>query len=381
MVGAGGNSGGGNLFGGSVGVGGGLLQEEPSCEGMDPTLDNDGDGWTGVFGDCNDCTVAMNPGAQDYAGNGIDEDCNGTPDDTPTNCDGALDVASNDPVDGARAIGICKMADGERWGLISAEYILADGKPLATLDPGGIGHGILTAFGPNVKPQEGASVLALSSGTARQPSDPGFGSPANYDKSYSSGAPPGYPKKSPACPNVIAGEPHDSVGLRLRLKAPTNAKSLSFDLNFYTYEFPHYICDIYNDFFVAMLKPVPLGQSDGNISYDTLGNTISVNAGFLQVCHPQDASSGVYFDCPLGPAELVGTGFDVDPFGNETTNSAATGWLKTSTLLANPGQEITLDFAIWDSADGLLDSTVLIDNFHFGLTETPTQTEPIADPK
>ena len=36
---------------------------EPSCEGMDPALDNDNDGWTGADGDTNDCTAKLNPGA------------------------------------------------------------------------------------------------------------------------------------------------------------------------------------------------------------------------------------------------------------------------------------------------------------------------------
>jgi hypothetical protein len=232
-----------------------------------------------------------------------------------------------------------------------------------------------------VKPQEGAKVLALSSGTARQPTDPGYDTPSGHDKYYTTGSPPGYPKESPACPDIITGEPHDSAGLRVVIKTPTNAKSLSFNLDFYTYEFPGYICDIYNDFFVAMLTPKPGNQPDGNISFDSKGNTISVNAGFLQVCHPQTASNGVFFDCPLGPGQLAGTGFDLDYFGEPTDNSAATAWLKTSSPLENPGQNITIDFAVWDSGDGVLDSTVLLDNFEFGLDETPTQTEPIPDPK
>ena len=224
-------------------------------------------------------------------------------------------------------------------------------------------------------------MLALSSGAARQPGDPGYASPAKHDKAYTTGAPPGYPKESPACPEIISGEPHDSAGLRLVIKTPTNATSLSFSLDFYTYEFPNYICDVYNDFFVAMLSPTPAGQADGNVSYDGKGNTISVNAGFLQVCHAQEASSGAFFDCPLGPDQLAGTGFDLDDLGKPTKNSAATAWLRTTTSLALPGQEITLDFAIWDSGDGVLDSTVLIDDLRFGLDETPTQTEPIPDPK
>ncbi|MBK8253910.1 MAG: choice-of-anchor L domain-containing protein [Polyangiaceae bacterium] len=369
------------LFGGgSPGTGGGPLQTEPPCEGVDPNIDNDGDGYTGAAGDCNDCTTQMNPGAQDYPGNNIDEDCNGAKDDNPANCDAPLGLASPDPMDGARALGLCKVAQGPSWGVVSAQYITADGQALTNYDPQGLGHGILPSFGTNVKPQEGAKMLVLSSGAARQPSDPGFFPPEGYDKFYSTGSPPGYPKESPACPGVTTGEPYDSAGLRLVIKTPTNAKSLTFNLNFYTFEFPGFICSEYNDFFVAMLSPKPGNQVDGNISYDSKGNTISVNAGFLQVCHPQTASNGVFFDCPLGPDQLTGTGFD-QYFGSPTDNSAATAWLQTTSPVETPGQNITVDFAIWDSGDGILDSTVLLDNFQFGLDDTPTVTEPIPDPK
>ncbi|HSN99268.1 MAG TPA: hypothetical protein VLS89_13325, partial [Candidatus Nanopelagicales bacterium] len=254
------------------GTGGGVLGTEPPCEGVDPNIDNDGDGWTGAAGDCNDCTPLMNPGAMDYPGNAIDEDCNGVDDDNPGACDGNLPLGG-DARSGAQAIGLCKDAVGESWGLVSAEWVTADGQPLANFDASGTGAGILAGFGPTVQPQEGAKLLALSSGAARQPSDPGYQSPEGYDKFYTTGAPPGYPKESPACPNVTTGEPHDSAGLRVRIKTPTNAKSLRFDLNFYTYEFPNYICSTFNDFFVAMLTPQLANMPDGNISFDSQGNT------------------------------------------------------------------------------------------------------------
>ena len=196
-----------------------------------------------------------------------------------------------------------------------------------------------------------------------------------YDKYYMTGSPPGYPKDSPACPGVSTGEPHDSAGLRVVIKTPTNAKSLKFNLDFYTFEFPNFICSEFNDFFVAMMTPKPAGQPDGNISFDSKGNTISVNAGFLQVCTPQQASNGQPFACALGTSQLQGTGFDQD------TNSAATGWLQTTSPVPKPGDDITLLFAIWDSGDGILDSTVLLDNFSFDVTPAKTETQPLPPPK
>lgn len=363
---------GGSLFPSTgSGTDGGVLGSEPNCDGVDPAIDNDGDGWTGAAGDCNDCTPLMNPGAMDYPGNNIDEDCNQAKDDNPGACDTGLALNSADPRDGARAMGICKDQVGESWGLVNAEYVTADGQPLSNYDFEGIGHGILDRFGPNLMPLEGVKVLALSSGAARQPTDPGYMSPQGYDKFYSTGAPPGYPKESPSCPGVITGEPYDSAGLRVTLRTPTNAKSLRFNLDFYTYEFPIYICSEYNDFFVALLNPVLPNLPDGNISFDSQGNSISVNAGFLEVCTPQTAG-GKDFPCALGPTQLSGTGFE---------GSAATGWLQTTAPIENPGGDITLHFTIWDSGDGVLDSTVLLDSFAFEAEETPTETTPVDPPE
>jgi hypothetical protein len=365
---------------GSTGQGGGILTQEPPCNVTDPNADNDGDGWTIAQGDCNDCTAQMNPGAYDFPGNNIDEDCNGKKDDEPTNCDGSLDVQSQNAIDGAKAIGLCKMAQGQGWGLVNARYATADNQPLGSYDPAGLGHGILTGFGPNVHPQEGVKLLALSSGTARQPNDPGYQPVAGYDKGYTTAAPPGFPKESPSCPGVVTGSPHDSAALEVTVKVPSNAKSLSFNLNFYTYEFPNYICSTYNDFFVALLNPPPAAQPDGNISFDSMGNLISVNAGFLQVCYPQ-AAGGKSFACMLGPGQLSGTGFDLDDFGSPNgQNSAATGWLQTTSPV-DPGSTIKLRFAIWDSGDGILDSTVLIDNFKWDAMGATTTTEPVGIPK
>ena len=122
---------------------------------------------------------------------------------------------------------------------------------------------------------------------------------------------------------------------------------------------------------------------DGNISFDSQGNTISVNAGFLEVCGcesgPPCGAGNKTFSCALGRDQLLGTGFDESDF--DPWNSAATGWLVTTAPLEQPGGEITLQFAIWDSGDGVLDSTVLLDNFTFEVGDAKTQTAPVPVPK
>ncbi len=300
-------------------------------------------------------------------------------------CDTGIAIDPSEGMDGARAMGLCKQASGDSWGVVSAEWLRADGQPLAGGSPGSIestdlskGKGVLPSFGNAVTPREGAAMLALSSGSARAPGNPDYVDPGgNWKDTTPHGAPPGYPKESPACPGVTTGSPYDSAGLKLVIKTPLDAKSFTFDFNFYTYEYPDYICDQYNDYFVAMLSPTPMGLPDGNISFDEQGNTISVNAGFLQACQPCN-TGGKNFTCPLGYGEILGTGFDSNSF---TLNcgiqgSAGTSWLTTTAPVENPGENIELFFAIWDSGDGVLDSTVLIDNFRFELTEGEVGTIP-----
>lgn len=67
---------------------------DQDCSGADlvcPTdpndVDNDGDGFTENQGDCNDSNAAINPGADEVIGNGIDENCNGMTDDGPVYSD------------------------------------------------------------------------------------------------------------------------------------------------------------------------------------------------------------------------------------------------------------------------------------------------------
>lgn len=333
--------------------------------------DFDGDGFAVADGDCNNCDANANPGALDTIGNNVDEDCNGTPDDTVVLCDSAIpDVGYTDPMAAAHAMGLCHVATAgdKKWGVISAQYVLANGSG----SPNPLSHGLLTAFGSAVNVQEGARMLALSSGTGRQPTDPGYQPVSGADMGTTSPPPNGFPVDSPSCSVFTQGSPaNDPIGLLLTIRAPTNAKSFKFNLNFYTFEFPGWICTQYNDFFVALQNPAPANAQLGNISFDIQGNPIGVNSGFLEVCTAQTAG-GKNFPCQRGPGELAGTGFE---------NHAATGWLETQSPVA-PGSEFTMFFAIWDSGDHILDSTVLIDNFQFSADDaTGAGTKPVPVPQ
>ncbi len=279
-------------------------------------------------------------------------------------CDAGLAIDENDPLLAAAALGICKAADPEAddsWGLVSARWSMIDGSVPLDVAPFHLGHGILPGFGNEIVPFEGDRVLVLSSGTARQPGDPGFSTPESFDKKYTSMPPLGFPKESPACPGVLTGATHDDIALEIELRPPPDAKSIAFDFNFYTWEWPVYVCSQYNDFFVALLEPFPIKQTDGNISFDSEGNPVSVNNGLVRVCTcnsgpPCDAppvNPLKSYDCELGASQLTGTGFE---------DHAATGWLRTVSPLGST-DTITLRFGVYDSGDGLLDSLVVLDNF------------------
>lgn len=333
-----------------------------TCD-TDPNADADGDGFTVVQGDCNDCDANVNPGAieveitePDDMGvipEPADEDCDGLVDNVAPPCDAGLSLTSTDPYDAAAAIGLCKLSSGVGdWGIVSAQYTRANGNGVNAPSQ----HGLMGTFGTNVSPLEGDSLLVLSSGRARTPGQ------ANACNSYTcagsggSAAPPGFPQDVPACAG--SGSIYDDISLQVTLRAPTNATGYAFSFDFYSFEYPEWVCTAYNDQFIALVDPPPPGSINGNISFDALTNPVSVNIAFFEAC----------FGCPLGTAELLGTGFDVwdnsQLFVPPLQSAGATSWLAT-TAPVEPGEEVTIRFAIWDTGDNAWDSTALIDNFRW----------------
>jgi hypothetical protein len=275
-------------------------------------------------------------------------------------------------MDAARAIDLCRTARNGSWGVLSAAYVRADGSPGVDARS----HGLLSSFGSNVAPREGGRMLALSSGTARAVGDPGFMPAQGSEIGTQSAPPPGFPVSSPSCGPVQPGSTTalDPAGLQVTLRAPTNATSFAVDYIFYTYEYPEFVCDVFNDFFVILQSPAPAGSQFGNIAFDNLGNPVSVNNGYLEVCAPRTVAGKTYA-CPQGTTMLAGTGFDTD---FEGVSHAATGWLTTQSPV-QPGAEMTLRFAVWDAGDEALTSTVLVDNFRWhadAAPETPV-TQPV----
>jgi hypothetical protein len=366
---------------------------------LDPAVDGDGDGWSPLDGDCDDCDPSKNPGAVDVleAVDGgppqpVDHDCDGVAA-LPAPCDEGFVLDDADPLDGARAVELCQQADpsptakkDRRWGVLSARYIGANG-----VDPRapGLQVGLLDGFGPNVHVQAGKRLLALSSGHARLPDGPGSCGSQSCTTTSNVDPPAGFPQVVPSCDGgtII----NDDIALEVTLRAPTNATGYAFSFKFHSFEFPEWVCTPYNDQFIALVTPPPAGAINGNISFDALTNPVSVNLAYFDVCDPTGkdvfatncgapvnpscpAAPSPY--CPSGASELAGTGFDL--WGD----AGATRWLTTRAPVKG-GAELSIRFAIWDTADQALDSTVLVDGFSWitGGVAVDVATNPADNPK
>ncbi|MBK6692769.1 MAG: choice-of-anchor L domain-containing protein [Myxococcales bacterium] len=311
-------------------------------------------------------------------GNDCDDDGDGLVDVVPR-CD--ADLPENGTADHfAKAIGLCNRATTESWGLVSARYSGSYGTEYV---PNPSQTGILPRFGSAIRPRHGSSLGVLSSGVAREWN-------GNAGASFKQGLamtgpgqlPPGYPQPAEGC--VIDSSVFDVATVKLNIAVPANAKGVAFDFNYYSGEWPEWVCTRYNDGFLAMLTSRATGGVPTNISFDGLRNPVSVNnvyfdrctAGALTGCRGQPAVPKTSL-CAGGETELAGTGFSArDFFCGEQASSAggATGWL-TSQAAVVPGEVITLEFLIWDTGDSNFDSSVLLDNLRWQVADTETRTE------
>ena len=147
---------------------------------------------------------------------------------------------------------------------------------------------------------------------------------------------------------------YDLHTVKLRLKAPSWAKSFSFDFNFFSAEYPEYVNQDFNDTFYAVIEAVSINRGKRtNISFDSESNPIEVDSN--------------YFQNPFHPIPNTGTGFD---------RHGSTGWLRTSWPIQG-GEKFTLTFSIHDEGDAIYDSLVLIDNFRWNDFEGASVTDPL----
>jgi len=386
---------------------------DDNCNGMtDENADADGDGFYTCGGDCCDSPSdgcgdpkLVNPGAFEAPGNMVDDDCDGMTDNVASAiCDSGLASNSVNAMDFAKAMELCQTATmtDVKWGVISARFTL----PSGTGTPNANQRTIRPAFGgTSVRAGSSFAVMSTGYGSAPGQTNPGYvafqggavvgstsGMPSDWLTAHNNVLP-----NAPGCPAPTGGTTaYDPIMLELKIRTPTNAKSFKLATNFFSSEYPEWVCSPFNDFFVVLLDSQWAGQpanpTDKNLAFYAAQNQIYPvgvnlaygNTGLFQVCTngttgcatSSGAVQGTISTC-TGTAELAGTGMDTlnplpafsdDPGYCGTNNQAGggTGWLVTSGNVKG-GEIITLRIAIWDTSDGYYDSVSLIDNFQWSV--------------
>ncbi|MFO7567646.1 MAG: choice-of-anchor L domain-containing protein [Enhygromyxa sp.] len=355
-------------IGGSFGTSGGEQQDEGEGEG-DAEAAGDGDGDSG-------------DGDGDPGGDGDPDPTSGTKFDLAQVPDGnansggcilpqhqPCDANSNDPW---HAIGV--NCPGEYQ--VNAAFT-GDPQALYVL------NGQLGTYNPPTYPVlEGSKMVILSSGVAQQLTQAG---------AYASTALPGNdPGNLPApltpnpvsanetcndnpalvgtgdCSNTIQVQwnqgngAYDYAEMRMTGTVPIGASGFSYNFAFFSTEYPVYYKSSFNDMYIAWLESEIW---TGNVSFDEMGNPISLNAGFLDY---KDAPNPHDCPAPCSAPELQGTAMQ---------GHAGTKWLSTSAGVV-PGEDFTIVFAIFDLSDNILDSVVIIDNFEWNCDGGPPVTIP-----
>ena len=382
---------------------------DEDCSGVaDDVPDIDGDGWTACDNDCcetmQDCSNpgAVNPGAFEFVGNMVDDDCDPASSDAtaPPLCSTSASFSNVSAMQLAQALDLCQTTTASeplptrKWGVIDASYRRANGTNPSGTELSNMQNwqgAVLANYGNNVTPQLGNTMAGISSGRMRDQGDPGFVAP-NQGTSFGAASQPpaGYlaanggslPASQGCSGGCQAGAgANDSINLRFEIRVPTNAQSFSYDLRFFTAEYWCWSCTQFNDFFLALLTSTASGiPADKNISFDSLTNPLSVNNGFYDICQVKGC-----YSCPLGvpSAQLGGTGMQLTDNGALGCPSASPGgqtgggttWLTTTAPIV-PGETMVLELMVFDVSDNILDSLTLLDNFEWSVNASGVGTGP-----
>jgi hypothetical protein len=372
---------------------------DEDCTGTpDDPVDADGDGFTNCDLDCCDAggqgcpdPALVNPGAVDYPGNGVDDDCDTLVDQSFGNCDSLLVSNSTEAADFARAIELCDFEDpiARTWGIVSAKLDDTAGTGIAGTRPNVAQQSIRPEFGATT-PRAGAMLAVLATGNAAatgQTAPPfiAFQSgtafmqtspvPADWLAAHGGAVP-----STPGCPVQTNGaNANDPTVLSLQIRVPTNAHSFELSLDYLSSEFPEWICSPFTDQFVILLGSsfdgTPANPTDGNLAFDASTSSpvnadlARSNGSLFSVCKNGvigcSGTPGTISSCTDG-ADLVGTGFDTPDMGCSPTPvdqvGGGTGWLKARGNVV-PGELITLRIGVWDASDAIFDSLALLDGF------------------
>ena len=156
------------------------------------------------------------------------------------------------------------------------------------------------------------------------------------------------------------GDLYDRAVLKLTLRVPPGMHYISYDLQFFSMEYPDYVGTIYNDKVIVTVD----SPSKGVTTYN-----FSVNSGDF------------VFESP----DIPGTGFDlysIDRYTGQPVDPSGVSWvtrtpherkysdagasaLITRSHPVSPNENITITFDISDEGDNQFDSAIFIDNVRF----------------
>ncbi|MBX3224384.1 MAG: putative metal-binding motif-containing protein [Labilithrix sp.] len=354
--------------------------------------DCDDDGYAAPE-DCNDQDKLINPGAYDFPGDNVDNDCDGTIDNPTTACETIPSENPGSPTDFARAADICAQPHYDplikaAWGQVKG---YGPGQRLWTSETKKEQVGIVTSFGENT-PRRGKTMMGLATGpwNAR---DPRSGVPLDGTEFHIDDACKEIPLDANDCRALSYGSAGGGVSvqdwaeLRLWLKVPTNAGSGVIDFSFFSTEFNQFWNASLNDaFFILVSSQKRSGQ---NVATDTNGLGVTVNSGFFQLCPKAPGPPGLAQDKAAGLQQCVGvdgdsslgifgsirgTGYDGAAVssdytvqavnGNKYVYGGGTGWLSAK-FPTVPGEELMVRVIVLDTFDGLKDSAVIVDGFRW----------------
>ena len=371
--------------------------------------DCDGDGYSMANGDCNDQDPQVNPEAFDFI-DGADNDCDGTVDNPVLTCETIPSQAPGSPTDFVRAADMCQQHSKTLDGTIFDPLIKADWGSVSGYGPAQriwtsatkpeIQTNIVTSFGMNA-PRQGKTMFGLSNGPWATPT-PRESMPLDPTGFELTDACADIPLMGQDCASLSAGTSagglnvQDWAELKIWVRVPSNAQTLSFDFAFFTTEFNQFWNAALNDAFFVLVSSAEMQGT--NVAKDAKGLAITVNSGFFQLCPKAPGPAGLSPDKSAALASCVGTdgdatqqvfgtlkgtGFDgagSAPFDGTATSADRTkkyvygggsGWL-TASFPVTPREQLTMRVLIHDTFDGLKDSAVLVDSLRWSPTVPTT---------
>ena len=374
-------------------------------EGMD--LDNDGFIWPSE--DCCDTHRAsggvpsclyptkVNIGAIEVANNHVIDSGSGI-----ANCNNMdLDVAPTTscssrtcngdctPTELAQAMDICSFPTGSEkyWGVVSSDFLLADGSGSSST-PCRNQFGVQSSFAQyygsgSTNPAVNSRFAVVSSGRATAAA--GGVDDSICSKTRRNNVPSAYISKHGGnletannCPTGSSNV-YESASLRLRIRAPTNAKSFSYRLMFLSQEFPYYVCTQYNDMFLALLSSFPAGfpaPADTNVATAPIPSgsgtqtvPLSINIEkFFTICQASN-SYGTNCNPTAFSTMLSGSAYRYSRSGQQWGAGTA---LLTNTVNVSPGSTFSIDFLIFDTGDYKYQSTAILDSLTWNAEASPS---------